>query len=105
MSTVLDQSSLFSDASFVGWKAQFSGSQGILQGISTTPTYAPSAGFLGMDSVAPLTTTFHIYFKVQGYNTATNSYETWHCRDVPIYLPPSGHNLQNVSIIASWIDR
>lgn len=105
MSTVIDQSTLFLDATFISWQAKYMGSQGLQAMMEPSPTYTPTATFLRMDSDTPLTTGFHTYFKIQGYNTTTRTYETWHCRDVPILLPPSGHNLQNVSVIATWIDR
>ncbi len=109
MSTILDNPTLFlssnSDAIFQTWYATYSGSQGYSTVLDPAPTYAPEAQFLSANTTSNLTTGFNVYFKMQGYNPATGTFETWHCRNTPQILPPSGDQLINISIVSTWIDR
>lgn len=109
MSTVLDNPSLFlgtnTDATFKTWLAKYSGSQGYSTLLDPSPTYAPEAKFLPINTTSNLTTGFNVYFKIQGFNPATGQYEVWHCRNTPELLPPSGDPLINISIVSTWTDR
>lgn len=109
MSTILDNPALFlgtnSDAIFKPWFATFSGSQGYSTLLDPSPTYAPDAKFLPVNTTVNLTSGFNTYFKMQGFNAATGNYEVWHSMGAPRLLPPSGDPLINISIIATWTDR
>jgi hypothetical protein len=108
MATITDFSTIFSLAQFTKYTGLYSGSQGsqdFTEMFINVTEFVPMAQLGDFNSTSQLTTGFHTYFKVQGYNPLTGTYETWHCRDVPILLPPSGHDLLNVGVVASWIDR
>lgn len=108
MATITDESTIFSLVQLTKYTALNAGNQGSQDFISM---FTDETGFVSMaqvvdfNSTSRLTTGFHTYFKVQGYNPLTGTYENWHCRDVPLLLPPSGHNLLNIAVVASWIDR
>lgn len=108
MSVITDESTIFSFVQSVKYTAQNSGSQGS-QDFSTAftnlNTYVPVVNILDFNTTSLTNTLFNTYFKVQGYNPITKTYETWHCRGTPLLLPPSGHNLLNISVIATWTER
>lgn len=108
MATITDQSTVFLLAQFTEYTALNAGNQGSqdFTNVFIDETgFVPMAQVVGFNSTSQLTTGFHTYFKVQGYNPLTGTYEVWHCRGTPLLLPPSGHHLLNVSVVASWIDR
>lgn len=108
MATITDESNIFLLTQLVKYSAINSGNQGIqdFSGVFVNVTsFVPMATIVDFNSTTKLTRGFNTYFKIQGYNPLTNTYETWHCRGTPLLLPPSGHNLLNISVIASWTDR
>jgi hypothetical protein len=108
MPTITDESTIFLLTQLTTYTGLYSGSQGsqdFVGSFADQTGYVPISQIVEYDTVAPLTTTFNTYFKVQGYNPITRTYETWHCRGTPLLLPPSGHNLLNISVIATWTER
>ena len=108
MATITDESTIFGFTQLTKYTGLNSGSQGSQDFIDIfmdTVSFVPMAQVAGFNATAQLTTGFNTYFKVQGYNPLTGTYEVWHCRGTPLLLPPSGHNLLNVAVVASWIDR
>lgn len=109
MSTVLDNPSLFlppnSDAIYQTWLGRYSGSQGYSTLLDPVTTYVPEAQFVVVNATSNLTSGFNTYFKIQGYNPVTGLFEVWHCMNTPQFLPPSGDQLINIAVVATWIDR
>jgi len=58
-----------------------------------------------VNTTVNVTTGYNVYYKMQGYNPITQKYEDWHSMDAPLMDPPSGHTLENISIVGTWIDR
>lgn len=58
-----------------------------------------------LNTVNKLQPIFKTYYKMQGYNPATQQYEDWHSENEPLMEPPSGNALLNISIIITWQDR
>jgi hypothetical protein len=104
MSTITDESTIFTLVHNEAYSGLNAGSQGT-QDFSNIYISSPVAHVASINATVNLTTGFHTYFKLEGYNPVTQKIETWHCRDVPILLPPSGDPLLNVAIIGTWIDR
>lgn len=108
MATITDQSTVFLLTQLVAYSGLNAGSQGSQD---FTDLFIDETGFVPMaqlsafNSTSRLTTGFNTYFKVQGYNPLTGTYEVWHCRGTPLLLPPSGHHLLDIAVVASWIDR
>ena len=48
---------------------------------------------------------YNTYFKLQGFDPITQTYEVWHCEGEPLLSPPSGKTLENITILTSWVDR
>lgn len=108
MTLISDESTIFGLTQSSGYTGLSSGSQGF-QDFSTA--FTGTSGYVQVINVVDYNTTsltnssFNQYFKMQGYNPLTRAYETWHCRGTPLLNGPSGHNLVNISIIATWLDR
>jgi hypothetical protein len=108
MPTITDESTIFLLAQPIRYTALYSGTQGSqdFTGIfSDEVGFASVAQLVQFNTTIGLTADFNTYFKVQGYNPLTGTYEVWHCRGTPLLLPPSGHSLLNVSVVASWKER
>lgn len=103
MSIILDNITLFGNVHTENNTGLWSGSQGYTD--YATPTYVPTAHVVQINTTVNVTFGFNTYFKLQGFNPITGLYETWHCMNNPVFTPPSGDTLQNVSIIGTWIDR
>ena len=102
--TILNVSS---NIGFGGYTGQNAGSAG-LNDYSSTITSNLTTSFIGLgeiNSTVPVTTGFNTYYKMQGFNTSTQQYEVWHSMGTPLYDPPSGNALSNISVVSSWIDR
>lgn len=108
MATITDESTIFALTQLTKYSALNSGSQGsqdFIGSFVSSSTFVPMIQTVYYNVTVPLTTGFNTYFKMQGYNPATGTYETWHCRGTPLMLAPSGHNLLNISVVASWTER
>jgi hypothetical protein len=108
MPTITDQSTIFSLTQLITYTALNSGNQGSQDFTNIfidEVSFVPMAKIVDFNSTSRLTTGFNTYFKMQGYNPLTGTYETWHCRGTPLLLPPSGNHLLNVAVVTSWIDR
>lgn len=108
MPTITDLSTVFSLTQLTKYTALNAGSQGsqdFIDIFTSATNFVTVIQGVDFNSTAPLTTGFNTYFKVQGYNPLTNTYETWHCRGTPLLLPPSGNNLLDISVVASWTER
>ncbi len=111
MALVTDQSNLFNFISFTTWKGQYSGSWGSQDFASSfadpNTTYIPTSVPLPFNTHTEprLTHGFNTYYKLQGFNSSTNSYEVWFSMGSPLLVPPSGHTLSNIEVILTWIDR
>ncbi len=108
MATITDESTVFLIAQLTKYAATNAGNQGSQDFTSSfidVTGFVPMAELVAFNTTEPLTTGFNTYFKMQGYNPLTGTYETWHCRGTPLLLPPSGHNLVNISVVASWTER
>lgn len=103
MSIVLDENTVFGNGHFEANTGLWSGSQGSTD-FGTTP-YVPTGHVVQINTTVNVTLGFNTYFKLQGFNPVTGLYEIWHCMNTPIFTPPSGDTLQNVSIIGTWTDR
>jgi len=103
MSTITDQSTIFSLTHLAGYTGQNSGSFGTqdFTGLTNLPFILSD----GINSIAKVTTGFNTYYKVQGYNPIIQQYENWHSMGTPLLTPPSGNPLVNISIISTWTDR
>lgn len=106
MPLVTDQSNVFNLVFFATFTGQYSGSQGIRDLSSdVNPSGVSTSQNVAMDTTANVTPGFNTYYKMQGYNPITQQYEDWHSMGAPLIEPPSGHALENVSIVYTWIDR
>lgn len=83
----------------VGYSGIYTGSQGTsaldLSSINTVP----------LDTTANVSPSYNTYYKLQGFNPLTGQYEDWHSMNEPLFDPPSGNALLNISIVYSWVDR
>lgn len=107
MSIVLDETTFFGFTHSVGYTGQYTGSFGNQDFTSyfLSNPYLPFPKTVDFNTTSNITTGFHQYFKLEGFNPITQKYETWHCRDIPLFAPPSGNTLQNIVVVTSWIDR
>jgi hypothetical protein len=110
MSTITDENTLFNFVQSLPWKGQYSASTGTQDMVgkfivSTTLAYSPTISIVDQNSYAKLTHGFNTYFKIQGFNISTGKYEVWFSTGTPLLIPPSGHALSNIGVIATWIDR
>lgn len=107
MPIVTDFSTLFTTVHYVKYTAQTTASQGTsdIQVTLIGAAQIPLSTTSNIDVTTKVTTGFHTYYKLQGFNPITQQYENWHSMDSPLLIPPSGNALQNVGIIGSWIDR
>lgn len=107
MALVLDRSNIFNFIQFAGYTAQSTNSFGTadLEGLLTGLVSIPFTKDTELSTTVPVTTGFNIYYKMQGFNPITQEYEDWHSMDTPLLNPPSGHALENIGIVGSWIDR
>lgn len=89
------------------YSSQSAGSSGVLD-LSASLT---SSNAIPLETLGKVNTTFNTtkplntYYKIEGFNEITQSFETWHCQNVIQIVPPSGNILVNVSVIAIWQDR
>jgi hypothetical protein len=107
MATITDESNQFNTIQFIAWNSQYSASQGSqdFMGQFNTGVYDSTVVVVPFNTTILVTTTFNTYFKMQGFNTSTNSYEVWFSMGSPLLIPPSGHTLSNIEIVLTWIDR
>ena len=108
MATITDLSTVFSLTQLVKYAGINDGNQGSqdFTGVFVSEdVFVPMAQVVDFNSTSKLTRGFNTYFKMQGYNPLTGTYETWHCRGTPLMLPPSGHHLLDISVVTSWIER
>ena len=103
MSVVADENTLFGQIHFEANPGLFSGSQGNADFAGTTYSSVMHTSFL--NTTVKVSFGYNTYFKLQGFNPNTGQYEIWHCMNTPVFTPPSGDNLQNVSVISTWTDR
>lgn len=108
MAIVVDNPNLFGVVHFGGFTAQSASSSGVTdfgpQLYAVFPLPVPLHNPL--DNITQnIRPGFNTYYKMQGYNPITQEYEFWHCQGTPLMNPPSGHTLENVSIVTSWKDR
>lgn len=98
---------IFGNILFKNWLGEYSGSQGMqdYQANFISGTYKSSVSAVAFNPSTKVTTGFNTYFKLQGFNTSTNSYEVWFSMGAPLLIPPSGHLLSNIEIVLTWIDR
>lgn len=109
MAIVTDQSSLFGFVTPLTWLGQYAASAGS-QDFSSTFTspglaYEPAAKLVEITSYAKLTHGFNTYFKMQGFNNATQRYEVWFSTGTPLLIPPSGNPLSQIEVVLTWTDR
>jgi hypothetical protein len=45
-----------------------------------------------------------VYYKMRGFYVAGSTYEVYVVAGQPSNIPPSGHTLENVEVVAAWID-
>jgi hypothetical protein len=107
MAIITDQRTLFNTIGNIAWTGQYGGSQGSqdFMGSFITDTYNSTVQVVQFNPTTLVTRGFNTYFKMQGFNTSTNSYEIWFSMGSPLLIPPSGHTLSNIEIVLSWIDR
>lgn len=92
--------------SIVGYAGIYSGSQGSFDTSSAlTNVNDTFINDVALDTTVHVSAGYNIYYKMQGFNPLTQQYEDWHSMGAPLLDPPSGHALQNISVIGSWIDR
>jgi hypothetical protein len=98
---------IFANIQYGGYTAQSTNSYGTsdLAGLFLGLVKIPFTENAEFDSTVPVTTGYNTYYKMQGWNPITQSYEDWHSMGTPLLDPPSGHVLENIGIIGSWIDR
>lgn len=90
----------------VGYSGIYAGSQGASD--SSGELVGTNISFINsvpLDSTVNVSPGYNTYYKMQGFNPATQEYEDWHSMDFPLLDPPSGHTLENISIVLTWIDR
>jgi hypothetical protein len=111
MSTITDENTLFGLITPKAWLGQYAGSAGLADFFtsftSVNSTYVSTASVVNFNTSigSPLTHGFNTYFKMQGFNGITNQYEVWFSTGAPQLVPPSGHQLSNIEIVLTWIDR
>ncbi len=111
MALITDQSNLFNFIGSIAFTGQYSGSWGSqdLAGSFSEPgtPYAPTTAPLSFNTHTEprLTHGFNTYFKMQGFNPVTNSYEVWFSKTSALLIPPSGNNLLDIEVVLTWIDR
>lgn len=103
MAIITDNSSFFNFVQGIDWTGQYSASLGTQDMQSNIAIQTVST--VGYISYAKLTHGFNTYFKMQGYNSNTQSYEVWFSTEKPLLIPPSGNNLSNIQVVLTWIDR
>lgn len=68
------------------------------------PVYALGAqGDAGQVLLFKYTSNTFTYYKMCGYYVAGSAFEAWVSTGTPAITPPSGHTLQNVFIVTTWI--
>lgn len=103
---VLVELSIIDFVHIVGYAGVYSGSQGSFDASSAlTGLNDTFINDVALDTTINVSSGYNIYYKMQGYNPLTQQYEDWHSMGTPLLDPPSGHALQNIGIIGSWIDR
>lgn len=107
MALILDQSNIFNLTHLVGYTGQTSGSRNTsdLSSFFITTSVVPTPKIVQVDTTDNITTGFNTYYKMEGYNSATQQYENWHSMGTPLLSPPSGNALTNISIVYTWQDR
>ena len=91
----------------VGYSSTYAGSQGVADATSSgiVGTNISFINSVPLDTTVNITPGFNVYYKMQGFNPITQQYEDWHSMGAPLIDPPSGHALENIGIIGTWIDR
>jgi hypothetical protein len=103
---VLVELSVANFVHIVGYSGIYSGSQGSFDTSgSLTGVNTSYINDVALDTTVNISSGYNIYYKIQGYNPLTEQYEDWHSMGTPLLDPPSGHALQNIGVIGSWIDR
>src|SRR5574338_595752 len=90
----------------IGYNGIYAGSQGASD--SSGALTGVNVSFIQsvpLDTTVNVSPGFNTYYKMQGYNPITQQYEDWHSMNTPLLDPPSGHALENIGIVGSWIDR
>lgn len=109
MALITDQNTFFNFVGMISYHGQYSGSWGLQDFASAfagpTTAYIPTVQTSDLNSTNLVTTGFSTYYKLQGFNTATNSYEVWYSKEKPLLTPPSGNLLSNIEIVLIWVDR
>jgi hypothetical protein len=112
MALVTDESNLFNFIHGSFYTGQYSGSWGSQDLANnmgnTNVAYTPTVYPLAYNTNSPLTLLthgFNTYFKMQGFNNSTNTYEVWYSTTTPLLIPPSGHTLSSIEVVLTWIDR
>lgn len=108
MALITDLNNLFNLVQTMEWNGQYSGSQGTQDFNSSFEfqnEYVSPVQIVDTTSYAKLTHGFNTYYKLQGFNSTTGSYEVWFSRGEPLLIPPSGNLLSNIEIVLTWIDR
>ncbi len=112
MALITDQSNLFNFISSTFYRSQYSaswGSEDMAESFAGPDIdYSPTSYPLAYNTNAPeilLTHGFNTYFKMQGFNVGTGTYEVWYSTNKPLLIPPSGNALSQIEIVLTWIDR
>lgn len=109
MAIITDQSTLFGFVTTLPWLGQYSASTGSQDFASTFATpqlaYEPASQLVEITSYVKLTHGFNTYFKMQGFNNATQRYEVWFSTGRPLLVPPSGNPLSQIEVVLTWTDR
>ena len=92
--------------SIVTYPGIYTGSQGMTPAdIPLTVGNQSIINSVALDITVHVSPGYNTYYKMQGWNPLTQRYEDWHSMGTPLLIPPSGHTLENISIIGSWVDR
>lgn len=103
MSTITDEITFFNFVTTAAWLGKYAASTGT-QDINNS-TLAQNTSLVDFNSNVKLTHGFNTYYKMQGFNASTNSYQVWFSTGAPLLIPPSGDALSNIEIVLTWIDR
>ena len=107
MAITTDFNTLFGTIQPITWLGTYAGSQGTqdFNRQFVTTTYNATVDIVDFNSYAKLTRGFNTYFKLQGFNAVTGTYEVWFSKARPLLTPPSGNTLSNIEVVLTWIDR
>lgn len=104
---LITEFAIFASINYVNYTGQSTNSYGTedLYSLSSGLVVIPFTRDAEFDTTVPVTTGYNTYYKMQGWNPATQRYEDWHSMGTPLISPPSGHVLENIGIIGTWVDR